>query len=139
MTLYLSFFFFFSSRRRHTRFDCDWSSDVCSSDLNAEKGLQHYMARPYLAGLFYWTGFDYRGESNPYGFPAISSQFGILDTCGFPKDTFHYLKSWWHGEPMLVLAPHWNFAGREGQPIEVRAFTNASQVELFLNGRSLGR
>lgn len=110
-----------------------------SSGGNAEVGLRHYAARPYLAGLFYWTGFDYRGESNPYGFPAISSQFGILDTCGFPKDTFHYLRSWWHEEPQLSLAPHWNFAGREGHPLDVRAYSNASEVELFLNGRSLGR
>jgi beta-galactosidase len=110
-----------------------------TSGGNAERGLRHYAARPYLAGLFYWTGFDYRGESNPYGFPAISSQFGILDTCGFPKDTFHYLKSWWRDEQALVLAPHWNFSGREGQPIDVRAFTNAHQVELFLNGKSLGK
>ena len=110
-----------------------------TSGGNAELGLKHYAARPYLAGLFYWTGFDYRGESNPYGFPAISSQFGILDTCGFPKDTFHYLRSWWDAEPQLRVAPHWNFAGREGTPIDVRAYSNASEVELFLNGRSLGR
>jgi beta-galactosidase len=110
-----------------------------TSGGNAEKGLRHYAARPYLAGLFYWTGFDYRGESNPYGFPAISSQFGILDTCGFPKDTFHYLASWWRDEPMLTLTPHWNFQGREGQPIDVRAFSNAEEVELFLNGKSLGK
>ncbi|HVR21229.1 MAG TPA: DUF4982 domain-containing protein, partial [Polyangiaceae bacterium] len=98
-----------------------------------------YAARPYLAGLFYWTGFDYRGESNPYGFPAISSQFGILDTCGFEKDSFHYLEAWWRNEPRLTLVPHWNFEGREGQPIEVRAFSNASEVELFLNGKSFGK
>ncbi|HWA74374.1 MAG TPA: beta-galactosidase GalA [Polyangiaceae bacterium] len=110
-----------------------------SSGGNVEVGLRYYAARPYLAGLFYWTGFDYRGESNPYGFPAISSQFGILDTCGFPKDSFHYLSAWWRDEPLLQLAPHWNFGGREGQAIDVRAFSNASEVELFLNGRSLGR
>jgi beta-galactosidase len=110
-----------------------------TSGGNVEKGLRHYMARPYLAGLFYWTGFDYRGESNPYGFPAISSQFGILDTCGFEKDSFRYLKAWWTNEPMLALVPHWNFEGREGQPIDVRAFSNASEVELFLNGKSFGK
>jgi beta-galactosidase len=110
-----------------------------TSGGNAEIGLRHYAARPYLAGIFYWTGFDYRGESNPYGFPAISSQFGILDTCGFPKDTFHYLSAWWRSDPFLKLAPHWNFEGREGKPIDVRAFSNAAEVELFLNGKSLGR
>jgi beta-galactosidase len=110
-----------------------------TSGGNAEVGLRYYATRPYLAGLFYWTGFDYRGESNPFGFPAISSQFGILDTCGFPKDTFYYLRAWWRDEPLLQLAPHWNFSGREGQAIDVLAFSNASEVELFLNGRSLGR
>jgi beta-galactosidase len=110
-----------------------------TSGGNVEVGLRHYATRPYLAGLFYWTGFDYRGESNPYGFPAISSQFGILDTCGFPKDSFFYLKAWWGTEPLLKLVPHWNFQGREGQPIEVRAYSNLSEVELFLNGRSLGK
>jgi beta-galactosidase len=110
-----------------------------TSGGNAEIGLRHYAVRPYLAGIFYWTGFDYRGESNPYGFPAISSQFGILDTCGFPKDTFHYLSAWWRPEPFLKLAPHWNFEGREGQPIDVRAFSNAAEVELFLNSKSLGK
>jgi beta-galactosidase len=110
-----------------------------TSGGNVEVGLRHYATRPYLAGLFYWTGFDYRGESNPYGFPAVSSQFGILDTCGFPKDSFFYLKARWGTEPLLKLVPHWNFQGREGQPIEVRAFSNLSEVELFLNGRSLGK
>jgi beta-galactosidase len=110
-----------------------------TSGGNAEIGLRHYVTRPYLSGIFYWTGFDYRGESNPFGFPAISSQFGIFDTCGFPKDTFHYLRAWWQNELVLVLAPHWNFAGREGQLIDVRAFTNMHEVELFLNGKSFGK
>jgi beta-galactosidase len=110
-----------------------------TSGGNVEVGLRHYAEREYLAGLFYWTGFDYRGESNPYGFPAVSSQFGILDTCGFPKDSFYYLSAWWRPEPQLVLAPHWNFDGRQGQSIDVRAFTNVSEVELFLNERTLGR
>ena len=97
------------------------------------------MARPYLAGLFYWTGFDYRGEPTPFGFPAVSSQFGILDSCGFPKDSFYYLKSWWTQEPVLHIGTHWNWKGREGQPIPVWVQTNCPEVELFLNGKSLGR
>ena len=109
-----------------------------SSGGNAESGWQHYVSRDYAAGVFYWTGFDYRGEPTPYGFPAISSQFGILDTCGFPKDGYHYLKSWWTQEPVLHVFPHWNWAGREGEPIEVRVHSNCSEVELFLNGKSLG-
>jgi beta-galactosidase len=110
-----------------------------SSGYNAEIGWQFYDARPFAAGVFYWTGFDYRGEETPFGFPAISSQFGIVDTCGFPKDGFYYLKAWWTAEPLLHVFPHWNWPGREGQPIEVTAHTNCTEVELFLNDRSLGR
>ncbi|ACB74280.1 beta-galactosidase GalA [Opitutus terrae] len=110
-----------------------------SSGGNCEFGWRYYVARPWAAGLFYWTGFDYRGEPTPFGYPAIASQFGILDTCGFPKDSFYYLKSWWTTEPVLHVFPHWNWAGREGQPLEVRVHSNCGEVELFLNGASLGR
>jgi beta-galactosidase len=106
---------------------------------NCEKGWKYFAERPYLAGLFYWTGFDYRGESTPFGYPAISSQFGILDTCGFLKDSFYYLKAWWLDEPMVHVFPHWNWPGKEGQEIDVKCFSNCGEVELFLNGRSLGR
>ena len=110
-----------------------------TSGGNVETGWKHYAARPYLAGVIYWTGFDYRGEPNPLAWPAVSSQFGILDTCGFPKDSFYYLKAWWTEEPVLHVFPHWNWAGREGQEIEVRAHSNHEAVELFLNGRSLSK
>ena len=89
-------------------------------------------------GGFVWTGFDYRGEPTPYGWPCINSHFGILDTCGFPKDNFWYYQSWWTDKPVLHLLPHWNWPGREGQEIDVRALSNCDEVELFLNGRSLG-
>jgi beta-galactosidase len=97
--------------------------------------------RPYIAGGFIWTGFDYRGEPTPYPeFPSISSQFGILDTCGFPKDDYYYYRAWWRpDQPLVHLLPHWNWPGREGQPIEVWAHGNTDEVELKLNGRSLGR
>ena len=97
--------------------------------------------RPYIAGGFVWTGFDYRGEPTPYAeFPSISSQFGILDTCGFPKDNYYYYRAWWRpDEPLVHLLPHWNWQGLEGQPIEVWAHGNADEVELRLNGRSQGR
>jgi beta-galactosidase len=106
---------------------------------NCEKGWKYYAARPFLAGLFYWTGFDYRGEETPFGYPAISSQYGILDTCGFAKDSFYYLKAWWTDEPVLHVFPHWNWRGKEGQGIEVRAHSNCDEVELLLNGQSQGR
>ncbi len=103
----------------------------------AEEWMSFIGTRPWLAGGFVWTGFDYRGEPTPYDWPCINSHFGILDTCGFPKDLFWYYKSWWTDAPVLHLLPHWNWAGREGQPIDVWAFTNASEVTLSLNGRAL--
>ena len=110
-----------------------------SSGGNAEVGWQYYAARPYLAGLFYWTGFDYRGEPTPYAFPAVVSQFGILDNCGFPKDDYYYLKSWWTTEPVLKITPHWNWPGREGELIDVNVYSNAEEVELLFNNKSLGK
>ncbi|BET69260.1 beta-galactosidase GalA [Opitutales bacterium ASA1] len=110
-----------------------------SSGGNAESGLRFYAERPFAAGVIYWTGFDYRGEPTPFGWPAIGTQFGILDTCGFPKDGFHYLRAWWTDEPVLHVFPHWNWPGREGTPIEVRVHSNHDEVELLHNGTSLGR
>ncbi len=104
-----------------------------------EKTWKYYMERPFVSGLFLWTGFDYRGEENPFEFPAISSQYGVLDTCGFAKDCYDYLKAWWTGEPVLFLTPHWNWPGKEGKDITVWAFSNCQEVELFLNGKSLGK
>lgn len=102
-------------------------------------GWKHYNTRPYLAGLFFWTGFDYRGEPTPFGYPAIASQFGLLDLCGFPKDSAFYIKAWSVAEPVLHLFPHWNWPGKEGVEILVGVFSNHEEVELRLNGRSLGR
>jgi beta-galactosidase len=97
-----------------------------------------YAERPWLSGGFMWTGFDYRGEPSPYSWPSISSQFGVVDTCGFPKDSFFYYKAWWSDEPVLHLFPHWNWEGREGEEICVQVESNVDSVELFLNGRTLG-
>ena len=104
----------------------------------AEEWWSFYADRDWLAGGFAWTGFDYRGETTPYKWPCISSHFGILDTCGFAKDTAYYYKAWWGSEPVLHLLPHWNWQGKEGQEIEVWAYCNQDTVELFLNGTSLG-
>ncbi len=97
---------------------------------------------PGLLGEFVWTGFDYLGEPTPYGGKddwARSSYFGIVDLAGFPKDRYYLYQSVWTAKPVLHLLPHWNWAGREGQSIPVMAYTNAQEVELFLNGKSLGR
>jgi len=104
-----------------------------------EYGWRFYSARPFLSGLFFWTGFDYRGEMNPFDWPAVSSQSGILDLCGFPKDIFYYLKSWWGKDPVLHVAPYWNRKDQEKQATRVTVYSNCEQVELLLNGGSLGR
>ena len=104
----------------------------------AEEWWTFYATREWEAGGFMWTGFDYRGEPTPYGWPSINSQFGVIDMCGFPKDTFYYYKSWWSAEPVLHLFPHWNFEGREGEEIPVWVHSNLDAVELFVNGKSLG-
>lgn len=104
-----------------------------------ERGWKFYAERPYLAGLFYWTGFDYRGEPNPMKFPATGSQFGILDYCGFPKDEASYLKAWWTDEPVLHLLPHWNLAGHEGEEVDIWVYSNCDEVELTVNGKRLER
>ncbi|PYX93939.1 MAG: beta-galactosidase, partial [Acidobacteria bacterium] len=108
--------------------------------LSSEGWWKVYAERPFLAGGFAWTGFDYRGEPSPYAWPCISSHFGILDTCGFPKDNYFYYQAWWSEKPVLHLFPHWNWSGteKEGQEIEVWCHTNLETVELFLNGNGLG-
>lgn len=104
-----------------------------------ERGWKFYDERPWLSGVFYWTGFDYRGEPNPMKFPATGSQFGVLDYVGFPKDEAFYLKSWWTGEPVLHIFPHWNLKGHEGEEVDVWAYSNMDEVELFVNGKSQGK
>ena len=94
--------------------------------------------RDYCAGTFVWTGFDYIGEPTPYSWPSRSSYFGIVDLCGFPKDCYYMYRSEWTDEPTLHLFPHWNWA--EGDKIDLWAYYNtADEVELLVNGRSLGR
>lgn len=92
----------------------------------------------FWLGGFVWTGFDYRGEPTPYQWPNINSHFGIMDMCGFPKNIYYYYQSWWTDKDVLHISPHWNWNGKEGQPIDVWVNTNADNVELFLNGKSLG-
>ena len=115
------------------------SPDTDGTENRIERGWKFYAERPWGAGLFYWTGFDYRGEPNPLKYPATDSEFGILDYCGFPKDEAYYLKSWWTDEPTLHIFPHWNLQGHEGEEIEVWAYSNCDEVELTVNGKKLGR
>ena len=102
-----------------------------------EESLRLFERYPFLSGIFIWQGIDYLGEPTPYEWPARSSYFGVVDLAGFPKDPFYLYQSVWTDRPMLHLLPHWNWTA--GDSIDVWAYTNADEVELFLNGASLGR
>jgi len=101
-----------------------------------EESLRLFERYPFLSGMFIWQGIDYLGEPTPYEWPARSSYFGVVDLAGFPKDPYYLYQSVWTTRPMLHVFPHWNWA--PGQTIDVWAYTNAAEVELFLNGASLG-
>ena len=116
-----------------------YDSNAPSWATTTEKWWSYFADRPWLSGGFVWTGFDYRGEPTPYAWPCINSHFGVLDTCGFPKDNFYYYQSWWTTNVVLHLLPHWNWPGKEGQKSGVDALSNCQEVELFLNGESLGK
>jgi len=104
-----------------------------------EKSWQDILSNPYLGGIFVWTGFDYRGETTPYLWPCVTSHFGIMDICGFPKDAYYFYKAAWTAEPTVHIFPHWNWPDKIGQEIDVCCFSNCDEVELFLNGQSLGK
>ena len=92
---------------------------------------------PYTCGQFIWTGWDYIGEPTPYGFPARSSYFGIIDLAGFPKDVYYMYQSEWTDTPVLHLFPHWNWL--PGQTVDMWCYYNqADEVELYINGKSQG-
>ena len=103
-----------------------------------EQWWKFYGSRDWASGGFAWTGFDYRGEPTPYGWPSINSQFGIVDMCGFPKDYYYYYRAWWGKAPSLHLFPHWDWPDRIGEEIPVWVYSNLDEVELSVNGRSLG-
>ncbi len=95
--------------------------------------------RPFVAGGFVWTGFDYHGEPTPHEWPTISSFFGIMDLCGFAKTAFDIHRAHWVDDaPVVSVAPHWTWPGREGQAVPVLVMSNAEQVVLKLNGRTIG-
>ena len=100
-------------------------------------GFRQIMERPHIMGMFIWTGFDYRGEPTPFEWPSISTQFGIMDTCGFKKDVFYLNKAFFTDEPMIHVLPHWNH--REGDTVKVMTYTNCTEAEIFVNGISYGK
>jgi len=113
-----------------------YDNSVVSWGNSAESSYTAINNRKFMAGEFIWTGFDYIGEPTPYGWPAKSSYFGIVDTCGFPKDIYYFYQSKWTTKPMVHILPHWNWSN--GTNVEVWAYSNCDTVELFLNGVSQG-
>lgn len=96
-------------------------------------------SRPYVAGGFVWTGFDYRGEPTPNEWPSVSSVFGIMDLNGFPKNAYYmHQVQWIKDRPLVHIAPHWNWSGKEGKEIRVMVMANVERVKLLLNGRERG-
>ncbi|WP_300762299.1 glycoside hydrolase family 2 TIM barrel-domain containing protein [uncultured Bacteroides sp.] len=102
-----------------------------------EENIKLVRNNDFISGQYIWTGFDYIGEPTPYGWPARSSYFGIVDLAGFPKDVYYLYKAEWTNKQVLHLFPHWNWT--EGQEIDMWCYyNNADEVELFINGESQG-
>jgi beta-galactosidase len=106
-----------------------------SSVIRAEQLWKFVSLHDYVIGDFMWTGIDYLGEAR---WPAKNASSGVIDLCGFPKDGYYFYQSQWTSKPMIHLAPHWNWSGKEGKVIQVMAYTNCDSVELFVNGKSFG-
>ena len=114
----------------------DSFGNVTMTWASTPKGWVKFMEeRPYFAGSFMWTGFDYRGEPNPFYTSNNSSSFGTIDLCGMEKPVFYYYKSWWTNEPVLKLASHWNFA--KGKKANVAVFTNCQEITLYVNDKEV--
>lgn len=103
----------------------------------AQEWMRYVDKRKFIAGAFIWTGFDYGGESTINYWPGVSSHFGVLDYCGFPKDAFWYYKAWWTTEPVVHILPHWN--GINSDSVDVHVYTNLDDVELIVNGKKMGK
>lgn len=100
-------------------------------------GFKQINDRNYFLGYFIWTGFDYRGEPTPFAYPSISTQFGIMDTCGFPKSAYYLNKSYWTDEPVIHIISHWNYS--DGDKVNIQIFSNCSNIELFVNDKLIGK
>lgn len=128
---------FVTDEAKHIKSSYD--DEASSWGSTHRKAWAEISTRPFVAGTFVWTGFDYHGEPTPYEWPSNLSYFGIMDLCGFPKTAFYLHRAQWEDKtPLLDLVPHWNWAGREGEPITVMALTNVDRVALELNGRPIG-
>ena len=113
------------------------SKRIISALIDGETAWKNTAERDYVSGMFLWTGFDYYGEPTPFKFPAVSTQFGVLDLCGFPKYSYPFYRKHWAGEDVFALAPHWNDAPL-GETRDVFLFGECDTAELFVNGTSQG-
>lgn len=111
--------------------DCFNWSDTIQQHWNMTKD------RPWYAGQFFWAGFDYRGEPQPYAWPAICTPHGMMDMCGFEKNAFYFAKAMFEKDPFLKVIPHWNH--KDGEVVKVKAVCNCQEAELLLNGKPLGK
>lgn len=116
-----------------------YDSEKASWGNTVRESWKTINTRDFVMGTFVWTGFDYRGEPTPYEWPSVSTHFGILDTCGFAKDPYYLYQAFWLNEPVLHIAGHWNWQGKEGQPVKVMTHTNCDEVALYLNDIFLDR
>lgn len=116
-----------------------YDTEATSWGANHRQSWKNIADRPFVAGGFVWTGFDYHGEPTPHEWPTIASFFGILDLCGFPKTAFGiHAAHWIDDAPTISLSPHWTWPGREGENVQVFVITNAEEITLRLNGREIG-
>jgi len=128
-------------------YETNWSKGYVSNSIIVKPDWGPYPGEdwadivkyPYLGGLFVWTGFDYRGEPTPFWWPCVTSHFGFMDICGFPKDGYYAYKAAWTNEPVVHIFPHWNWPDKIGDTIQIHCYTNCDEVELFLNGKSVGK
>lgn len=126
----------YHSDKEKRNFACygdEWA-DTFSESL--DETVENVEGKPYVAGFFAWSGFDYRGEPTPYDWPSVMSHWGFTDECGFAKDTAYHLMAYYSDELMVHLLPHWNW--KKGEIVRVCAFTNGDYAELFVNGKSVG-
>ena len=108
-----------------------WSADPGAT-------WRYIAERDFVCGGFYWTGIDYYGESGPFYWPAVTSNFGAMDVSCFPKDNFYWHKAVWVDEPVLKIMPHWDF-DKEGRKVNFSCYSNCEEIEVYINGESMGR
>jgi beta-galactosidase len=125
---------------RCSEYGCGLTIDGPQNGGEPWDSWQPVMENPFVAGEFVWTAFDYRGEPNPFSWPAVTSQVGLMDLSGFPKPVYYYWKAWWNDAPSVHVFPNWSLPDdMTGKKVVVRAFSNCEQVEVLINGKSLGK